>query len=161
MSDTDDTTAETTEELSDKDTNFRALKEKSQARETELLAELEKLRPLHNEKMLREAGYDPDSDRGIAIVFAIKAGEVEATAEGIGEFASSRGWDATPVLTETEAEQVSSAAQVRQIQTASVSDSPVDIAQQVSEAEADGNHRLARHLKNQVLQAQMVAKSNG
>ena len=153
MSDVDETTETVeTEGASDKEMNFRALTETNKAQE----AELEKLRPLRNLKMLQDAGFDPDSDRGVAIAYAIKAGEVEPTAEAIGEFASSKGWEATPVLTETETEQVSSAAQVRQIQTASVSDSPPNDYDEIAEAENAGDYVKALNLSTRRAAEQLL-----
>ncbi len=157
MSETDETT-ETTEtpstEETDKDRNFRKMEEQIAERD----AELAELRPLQQEKALLKAGFEPDSDRGVALGFAIKAGEVEPTSEAISEFASSRGWDPKPVLTETEAEQVSSAAQVKQIQTASVSDSPPNIDDEIAEARKAGNHVEALRMQTRQAASKMLSR---
>ena len=160
MSETDTTTettevaAESTENISPSRENFQALEESNKA----LKAEVDELRPLQREKTLREAGFEPDSDRGTALEFAIKAGELEATTEAISEFASSRGWDPKPVLTETETEQVSAAAQVKQIQTASVSDSPPDIADEIAEARKAGNHAEALRMQTRQAASKMLSR---
>ncbi len=158
MSETDETTetteaaVEIPEETSPTRENFQALEESNKA----LKAKVDELEPLQREKTLREAGFDPDSDRGIALEFAIKAGELEATTEAITEFASSRGWKPTPVLTATEAQQLASAAQVRQIQTAAVSDEPPNIDNQVAEARQAGDHELALRLQTRQAAERML-----
>jgi hypothetical protein len=159
MSETDETTetteaaAETTEETSPTRENFQALEELIKG----LKAENDELRPLQREKTLREAGFDPDSDRGIALEFAIKAGELEATTEAISEFASARGWDPKPVLTEIEAAQVSAATQGRQIQTASVSDSPTTIDDDIAEARKAGKHAEALRMQTRQAAEKMLS----
>ena len=159
MSETDETTetteaaAEILEDTSPTRENFQVLEESNKA----LKAKVDELEPLQREKTLREAGFDPDSDRGTALEFAIKAGELEATTEAITEFASSRGWDPKPVLTETEAQQVSAAAQVKQIQTASVSDSPPNIDDQIAEAEKAGRHGEALRLQTRQTAERMLS----
>ena len=159
MSETDETSettevaAETTEETSPTRENFQAIEDLVKA----LKAEVEELRPLQREKTLREAGFDPDSDRGIALEFAIRAGELEATTEAISEFASSRGWDPKPVLTETEAAQVASAAQVKQIRTASVSDAPPNTDDEIAEAQKAGNHVEALRMQTRQAAERMLS----
>ncbi|KKL21021.1 hypothetical protein LCGC14_2449620, partial [marine sediment metagenome] len=156
MSETDET-PETTEtpstEETDKDRNFRKMEEQIAERD----AELAELRPLQQEKALLKAGFDPDSDRGVALGFAIKAGEVEPTSEAISEFASSRGWDPKPVLTETEAAQVASAAQVKRIQTASVPDAPSNIDDQIAELQQAGKHAEAFSLTTRSAAEKMLS----
>ncbi len=159
MSETDETTetseaaAETPEDTSPTRENFQALEELIKG----LKAENDELRPLQREKTLREAGFDPDSDRGMALEFAIKAGELEATTEAITEFASSRGWDPKPVLTEIEAAQVATADQVKQIRTASVSDAPPNIDDQIAEAQKAGRHGEALRLQTRQAAERMLS----
>ncbi len=159
MLETDETTetteaAETTEETSPSRENFQALEDKYKA----VKDENDELRPLRDKESLREAGFDPDSDRGKALAIAIKAGEMEPTPEAIAEFATSTfGWEPKPELTETEAEQVSSAAQVKQIQTASVSDSPPDIDDEIAEARKAGNHVEALRMQTRQAAEKMLS----
>ena len=156
MSETD-TTTETTEEVEETSPmreNFQALEEKVKVLE----AENDELRPLRDKESLRAAGFDPDSDRGKALAIAIKAGEMESTPEAIADFATSTfGWDPKPVLTETETEQVSAAAQVKQIQTASVSDAPANLSDQIAEARKAGDHVEALRLQTRHAAERMLS----
>ncbi len=160
MSETDGTTetteaaAETIEETSPSRENFKAMEDLIKG----LKAENDELRPLQREKTLREAGFDPESDRGIALEFAIKAGELEATPEAISEFATSHGWEPKAELTETEAAQVASSAQVRQIQTTSVSDSPANLDDEIAEARKAGNHVEALRLQTRHAAERMLSR---
>ncbi len=155
MSETDETTEETTEETSSPTReNFQVLEETIKTLEADN-AELQQFRDKEN---LREAGFDPDSDRGKALAIAIKAGEMEPTPEAIAEFATSTfGWEPKPALTEIEAAQVASAAQVKQIQTASVSDAPPNIDDEIAEAQKAGNHVEALRLQTRMAAERMLS----
>ena len=98
---------ETTTTTDDKELNFRALEAElaeSRAREDALLKEVS---PFRAQTAIREAGFDPDTDRGK--VLADLLGPDDGV-ERVKELADKYGWNAAPPVTATEAEQVQGAA---------------------------------------------------
>lgn len=132
---------EGTEGRSDKELNFDKLKEQYESRISELETENAELRPLRNKEQLRTAGFDPDSDRGKALAVALKAGEVEADADAIKEYASETfGWEPKAQLSETEQSAVDGQQRVETARDATESAPPPDQDAQIAEAEADGDY---------------------
>ncbi len=134
--------------------NFRKLEEVNKSQKEEL----EELRPLRDDKTLRDAGFDPDSDRGKALAIAIEAGKVEADTAKLVEFAEGTfGWKPTPVLTPTETQQVTATTQAKVISTETVSDTPPNIDDQIAEAEKAGNHVEALRLSTRQAAGKMLS----
>lgn len=146
-----ESTVEGTEGESDKDRNFRVLETKTKAQE----AELKELRPLREREALRDAGFDPDSDRGKAITNAIKVRradgvEIDLTAEGIQELAVTEyGYKPQPLLTPDEAQRQQTQSRVDSLRTSSEPDREVTLDDQIAEAEAEGNWGKSGMLKLQ------------
>ena len=134
--------------------NFRKLEEKVK----EQGEELGELRPLRDKEKLRDAGFDPDTDRGKALAIAIKAGEVEADTAKLVEYAEDTfGWKPTPSLTPTETQQVKTTADAKVITTETTSDDPPNIADQIAEAEKAGNHVEALRLTTRQAAERMLS----
>lgn len=155
-----DETTETTEQpqASDKELNFEKLRQQREALE----AELAELRPLRVKETLRQAGFDPDSAEGKALSLAVEAGKVETDPTQIAEYAGSEfGWQPKTQLTETESTQVEASRRQQAVQQASVSDTPLDVQQQIQQLEQDGKWQEARSLKNAALYDSMVQASRG
>src|SRR5690606_33369140 len=115
-------------------------------------AELEELRPLKFQKAIRDAGFDPDSDKGKALLVAVEAGKVEAAADQVKDYASSFfGWNPEPALSPTEQTQVDGASRLEGLNQATGSHVPpaTDLQAQIAEAEANGDHMRAMALKTQ------------
>lgn len=72
----------------DSSPNITRMREKIERQE----AELKELRALRVEKHLREAGFDPKSDKGQALADLIDAGKVDASVDGIKQAAGRYGW---------------------------------------------------------------------
>ncbi len=140
---------EETEEQSDKDRNFAALRKIKEAQE----AELAELRPLKVDKMIREAGFDPGSDEGTAIQYALKAQGAEApqTSEGVRELVSTEfpGWTPKTVLSAEEVEREQAQGRLEGVRKESESDTPPDLGDQIVEAEAAGDWEKSARLKLQ------------
>jgi hypothetical protein len=133
-----------TETKSDKELNFEKLRAQNEAQEQELA----ELRPLRIDKSIRDAGFDPTTDKGKALSIALKAGEVETDPGRILEYAEAEfGWKPEKPLSSTEAATVTAAAQSHQIQTQSSSDEPEDVDGQIVQAENDGDWNRAVGLK--------------
>lgn len=133
-----------------KEFNFRALEEKNQTLE----AELADLRPLRDKERVREAGFDPDSEKGKTLLLAIKAGSVTPDKDQLTDYAKSEfGWAPTTQLTETERAQIEGSKRVGEL--GSVTDSHIppstDLAAQIAQAEADGDWVTATNLKLQMI----------
>ena len=134
--------------------NFRKLEEVNKSQKTEL----EILRPLRDKETLRDAGFDPDTDRGKALAIAIKAGEVEPDTSKLVEYAEETfGWKPTPVLTPTESQQVKTTKEAKVISTETTSDDPPNIADQIAEAEKAGNHVEALRLTTRQAAERMLS----
>ena len=134
--------------------NVRKLEEVNKSQKTEL----EELRPLRDKEKLRDAGFDPDTDRGKALAIAIKAGEVEADTTKIVEYAEETfGWKPTPSLTPTETQQVKTTADAKVITTETTSDDPPTLVDQIAEAEKAGNHVEALRLTTRQAAERMLS----
>ena len=134
--------------------NFRKLEEVNKSQKTEL----EILRPLRDKETLRDAGFDPDTDRGKALAIAIKAGEVEPDTSKLVEYAEETfGWKPIPVLTPTESQQVKTTTEAKVISTETTSDDPPNIADQIAEAEKAGNHVEALRLTTRQAAERMLS----
>ena len=134
--------------------NFRKLEEVNKSQKTEL----EILRPLRDKETLRDAGFDPDTDRGKALAIAIKAGEVESDTSKLVEYAEETfGWKPTPTLTPTETQQVKTTVDAKVISTETTSDDPPNIADQIAEAEKAGNHVEALRLTTRQAAERMLS----
>ncbi len=134
--------------------NFRKLEEVNKSQKDEL----DELRPLRDKETLRDAGFDPDSDRGKALAIAIKAGEVEPEQSKLVEYAESTfGWKPTPVLNPTETQQVTATTEARVISTETTSDAPPNIDDQIAEAEKAGNHVEALRLTTRQAAERMLS----
>jgi hypothetical protein len=150
---TEFTTTESQEPESDKDRNFRALETKAKAQE----AELNELRPLREREALREAGFDPDSDRGKAIRNAIKVrradgDDVDLSAEGIQELAVTEyGYKPQASLSADESSRQDAQGRVESLRTGSEPEREVTLDEQIAEAEAAGDYARSGILKLQKL----------
>jgi len=134
--------------------NFRKLEEVNKSQKTEL----EELRPLRDKEKLRDAGFDPDSDRGKALAIAIEAGKVEADTSKLVEFAEETfGWKPTPVLTPTESQQVKTTTEAKVISTETTSDDPPTLDDKIAEAEKAGNHVEALRLTTRQAAERMLS----
>ena len=143
---------EEVEEQSDKDRNFAALRKKMEAQDKELT----RLRPLEVDKMIREAGFDPDSDQGTAIQFALQAQGVDApTAESVKELVSTEfpGWTPKTVLSDEELERQQAQSRLEGVRKESESDTPPDVDAEIAEAEAAGDYGKSGMLKLQKMAA--------
>lgn len=133
-----------------KEFNFQKLKDDYEAKLAARDAELEELRPLRNIESVRQAGFDPDSDRGKALDLALKAGAVTADPEQIREYATSTfGWEPAPVLTENEQAQVDAQARLDAARGGTDSEPPPNIDNDIAQAEADGDWMKSGALKVQ------------
>ena len=144
---------EEVEEQSDKDRNFAALRKKSDAFE----AEMAELRPLKRDKMIREAGYDPDSDQGTAIQYLLKDKGVDApsTSDGVKELVSTEypGWTPKAVLSAEEVQREQAQTALEGVRKESESDTPLDLDDQIAEAETAGDYGKSGMLKLQRMTA--------
>ena len=152
------TTTEVTDPVEVEETdivqNFRKLEEVVETQKDELA----ELRPLRDEKTLRDAGFDPDSDRGKALAIAIEAGKVEPEQSKLVEYAESTfGWKPTPVLNPTETQQVTATTQAKVISTETTSDDPPNIDDQIAEAQKAGNHVEALRLSTRQAAEKMLS----
>ena len=148
---------DTTEGLSDKEMNFEKLRQKTEGLEARL-AELE---PLAVAKAVREAGFNPDADRGKALADLVGPG---ATVEKVKEVAARYGWEPEPprpVLTATEQAALSSADRLSALNSVTTSEPPVTLVSQIKEAEAKGDWSTVTRLNSQLLAQQMAAKARG
>lgn len=136
---------------SDKDRNFRALENKAKAQE----AELKELRPLREREALREAGFDPDSDRGKAVSNAIKVrraegAEIDLSVEGIQELAVAEyGYKPSTQLTPEEGQRQQAQDRVDSLRTNSEPERELTLDEQIAEAEAAEDWMKATGLKFQ------------
>ncbi len=98
--------------------------------------------------ILMEAGFSPDSGEGKALLKDLASGEVEADPGVLAAHASEAfGWSPNMVTySAVEARQLASAGQLRQTRTASVSDEPPNLDNQIAEAQNAGNHEEALRL---------------
>jgi len=138
---------------SDKDRNFAALRKTKEALE----AELAELRPLKVDKMIREAGFNPDSDEGTAIQYALQAKGADApsTSDGVKEMVSSEfpGWSPKTVLSDEEIERQQAQVRLEGVRKESESDTPPDVDDEIAEAEAAGDFGKSGALKLQKMAA--------
>lgn len=135
---------EGTEPETDKDRNFRLLREKVAAME----AELAELRPLRADKKMREAGYDPSSPVGKAIGLLVRStpDAVPETPEQFREWiVSELGF--APVDDGKIDAAASFADRMDQVSASSTSDRSLSIDDEIAEAEKAGNWRLVAQLK--------------
>ena len=149
----EESSEEETEEQSDKDRNFAALRKKVEAQDKELT----RLRPLEVDKMIREAGFDPDSDQGTAIQYALQAKGVDApTAESVKELVSTEfpGWSPKTVLSDEELEREQAQGRLEGVRKESESDTPPDLDDEIAEAEAAGDWGKSGILKLQRMTAE-------
>ncbi len=98
--------------------------------------------------VIMEAGFSPDSGEGKALLRDLRSGDVEADPGVLAAHASEQfGWSPNMLTySAVEARQLASAGQLRQIQTASVSDEPPNIDNQVAELQQAGKHDEAFRL---------------
>lgn len=161
MSETDPTvTTEVTDpvvepEETDVAQNFRKLEETVKGQKEEL----DELRPLRDKEKLRDAGFDPDTDRGKALAIAIEAGKVEAddTATLVEYAEETFGWKPTPVLTPTETQQVTATDDGKVIATVTTSETPPDIDDEIAAAQKAGNHTEALRLQTRAAAERMLS----
>lgn len=141
------------EAQSDKDRNFAALRKKMEAQDKELAG----LRPLKVDKMIREAGFDPESDEGTAIQYALQAKGAEApsTSDGVKELVSTEfpGWTPKTVLSDEEIERQQAQGRLEGVRKESESDTPPDVDSEIAEAEAAGDYGKSGMLKIQKMAA--------
>ncbi len=144
---------EEVEEQSDKDRNFAALRKVKDALE----AEVEELRPLKRDKMIREAGYDPDSDQGTAIQYLLKdkGADAPSTSDGVKELVSTEypGWTPKAVLSADEVKREQAQTALEGVRKESESDTPPDLDDQIAEAEEAGDYGKSGMLKLQRMTA--------
>ncbi len=134
--------------------NFRKLEEVNKSQKDEL----DELRPLRDKETLRDAGFDPDTDRGKALAIAIEAGKVESETSKLVEYAEETfNWKPTPVLTPTETQQVAATTDATVLTTETVSDTPPNIDDQIAEAEKAGNHVEALRLSTRQAAGKMLS----
>ena len=134
------------EQQSDKDRNFAALRAKLEATEARL-AELE---PLHTEKVIREAGFDPNSDQGKAIRYGIQVNKVEESPDKVKEFALTEfGWQPKAQLTPDEASRQVTTDRMGSLQAQSEPETPPQPGDDIAAAEAEGDWGKAGMLKMQ------------
>lgn len=132
------------ESQTDKEINFAKLRDENAA----LKAQVAELQPLAIEKAIREAGFDPASDRGKALSLAVEAGKVDAEPSKIVDLAEQTfGWKPEPQLNPTEVAQAAAAQTSHAIQTQSGADEPPNVGDQIAEAEAKGDWGTAVNLK--------------
>lgn len=139
----DEVTTETTE--TDQEKNWRAMEERVKALE----AENTELRPLAVAKAVKEAGFDPDSDKGR--VLADLLGD-QRDKEKVLEVAAKYGWEPqepAPVLNENERVAASLAERTAQLNSVTSSDTPPSLDQMIAEAQEAGNTSLAIRLMTQ------------
>ncbi len=98
--------------------------------------------------VILEAGWSPDSGEGKALLKDLASGDVKPDpGELVAHASETYSWSPTMLtLSAVEARQLASAGQLRQIQTASVSDEPPNIDNQIAEAQQAGDHKLALRL---------------
>jgi len=143
MSDTDTTTE--TPAASDKEANLAALRQQLEAANQKLAA----LEPLQRASVVREAGFDPDSPEGKALVRMV-GDETDATK--VTEMAAEIGWAPKQTLNPAEAATVAAAQAQDQLRQVSVGDVPADdIDRQIQEARESGNWQAAVILENRKL----------
>lgn len=119
---------------SDKDRNWRRMEERLAALEEEN----KELRPLQTERNIREAGYDPTSDKGKAIKYALQAKGEDApgSPEDIAEFVVEEfNWKPSKALTDEEREVQDSQSRVDRLRQQSESDEEPDEDAKIIEAE--------------------------
>jgi hypothetical protein len=133
-----------TEELSDKELNFKALREAKEALESELAT----LRPLAVKDAIRAAGFDPDKPEGKALARLAET----ADAESVKALAEELGFEVPtlkPELTPTEQAAVAGAQKQAALNSVTTSDGPPSSDQAIAEAEAAGDYGLSGRLKLQ------------
>jgi len=149
----EESSEEEVEEQSDKDRNFAALRKKMEAQDKELAG----LRPLKVDKMIREAGFDPESDQGTAIQYALQAKGADApeTSDGVKELVSTEfpGWTPKTVLSDEEIEREQAQGRLEGVRKESESDTPPDVDTEIAEAEAAGDYGKSGALKLQKMAA--------
>ena len=150
--------SENTTEVSEQDpannSNLRHQLEEANNR----LAELE---PLAVAKAVREAGFNPDADRGKALADLVGPG---ATVEKVKEVAARYGWEPEPprpVLSPTEQAALSSADRLSALNSVTTPDNPTTLVDEIKAAEAKGDWSLVTRLNSQLLAQQMAAKARG
>lgn len=159
------------EETTDKDQNFEALRKKSEALEAQVAA----LAPLKVAQTVREAGFDPDTPAGKALS---RLADAESDAEAVKNLAAELGFEVEEPQTQLTKEERAAqefANRSRDLQSVSSSDNPPSFDDQMAElngliatAKAAGNHSEVRRLNqqliamnNQLLASQMVTKARG
>ncbi len=136
---------------SDKDRNFRLLREKVAALE----AELAELRPLRTGQRLRDAGFDPATPVGKAVGLLMQA-QPDAVPDDVDKF---REWVSTELgFAPTETGKVEAAVgfadRLDQLGSAATSERPRSLADEIADAEKAGQWGLVARLKTrQALQS--------
>lgn len=129
-----------------KEINFRALEaERDEIRE-ERDALLKEVQPFRAQTAIREAGFDPDTDRGKVLTDLLGPDD---GADRVKELADKYGWTTAPATTATEAAQVQGAATANQVRGVTSPDEPPTLNDQIAEAEQAGNFGLSAQLKLQ------------
>jgi hypothetical protein len=107
--------------------------------------------------ILLEAGFSPDSGEAKALLRDLASGDVEADPAAVVVHASEYGWSPNAIMfSAVEARQLASAGQLRQIQTASVSDEPPNIDDEVAEARKAGDHVEALRMQTRQAAERML-----
>lgn len=135
------------DEQTDKEINFQKAREKIERLEARN-AELE---PLAVERAIREAGHDPFSPAGKALARIAPPG---ADADTVKSLAEELGFEAPPerpVLNQNERAAQEFSSRAADLASVTTSDTPPTVDDQIAEAYAEGNTKLARSLKNDLL----------
>ncbi len=158
--------------MTDKEMNFRRLEQEAekwktraeaaeaaldaqpseQADSTELdqwKAKAEIAETVAHRGVILEAGFSPDSGEGKALLNDLASGDVKPDpGELVAHASETYGWNPNMITySAVEARQLASAGQLRQIQTAAVSDEPPNLDNQVAEARQAGDHELALRMQ--------------
>lgn len=159
------------EETTDKDQNFEALRKKSEAQE----AQIAELTAYKVNEVVRSVNLDPNTGNGAALKELLGADVSEEKAQ---ELVAKFGWQAdepSEGLTKDERAAQHFADQKADLQSVTVSDNPPNFNDQIAElngliavAKAAGNHSEVRRLNtqlvsmnNRLLAQQMAAKARG
>jgi hypothetical protein len=147
---------EVTEELSDKEMNFRKLEARAEAAE----ARLAELQPLAVEKLIRNAGFDPDAPgAGKALLRLVQADAdvdaVKSLAEELGFEPPKPGASRTP-----EQRVIEEQSNIQQrLQSVTTSDEPANTASQIADLDLQIQQARAQGIPTQKLVSQRIRLS--
>lgn len=149
-----ETTETENEAGSDKELNFRKMEEAHKETVAKLEGEIAELRPYRDRDLVREAGFDPGTDKGTVLERDLGLGDIaveegQELAEAIKSFAKSKyGWDPAPARSPVEAEHARIARERAGLKSDTESaDKPETLRDQIIEARANNDFALASELQ--------------